>query len=31
MEGIVTLDLEQMEETYNEIGRLSMTIKDKRV
>ena len=29
MEGIVTLDLEQMKETYDEIGRLSMTIKDK--
>ena len=28
MEGIVTLDLEQMKETYDEIGRLSMTIKD---
>lgn len=29
MEGIVTLDLEQMKETYEGIGRLSMTIKGK--
>lgn len=29
LEGIVTLGLEQMEEIYNETGKLSMTIKDK--